>query len=117
MRESTSNVDLGHGAYPLPDATTTALSVMAQFLLTWKFIENWYLWIAADVIYIPLYFVKHLYFTSILYVIFLAICFEGLRHWRRVRDGDEEGRGPNSSRGTELVPDVGISVAGRLDAT
>lgn len=101
-----------HGAYPLPDATTTALSVMAQFLLTWKFIENWYLWIAADVIYIPLYFIKHLYFTSILYVIFLAICFEGLRHWRRVRDGDEEGRGPNSSRGVELVPEPEFRLTG-----
>lgn len=91
-----------HGAYPVADSTTTGLSVAAQLLLTWKFIENWYLWIVADIIYIPVYFLKHLYFTSILYIIFMAICIIGLRHWRRVERGEDEGRGPNSSRATEL---------------
>lgn len=74
-----------HGAYPIPDATTTSLSVAAQFLLSFKVIENWYLWIVADLIYIPLYFAKNLYFTSILYVIFMAICVMGLRHWKKVK--------------------------------
>lgn len=93
-----------HGSYPLVDSTTTGLSVMAQFLMTWKFIENWYLWIVADILYIPLYAAKDLYFTAILYVIFLGICVHGLLHWRKVRDGKAEGRGPNSSRGTEIAP-------------
>lgn len=92
-----------HGAYPIPDATSTGLSVAAQFLLTFKLIENWYLWIVADIIYIPVYAMKHLYFTSILYVIFLALCIMGLRHWQRVKRGEDEGRGPNSARGLELV--------------
>jgi nicotinamide mononucleotide transporter len=74
-----------HGAYPLPDATTSGLSVLAQFMLSFKLIENWYLWIVADLIYIPLYFVKDLYFTSILYVVFLGLCVMGLVHWSKVR--------------------------------
>jgi nicotinamide mononucleotide transporter len=86
-----------HGAYPVADSTTTGLSVAAQILLTFKLIENWYLWILADIIYIPLYFVKDLYFTSILYAIFLGICIRGLIHWRNVQKGQGDGSPPNSS--------------------
>lgn len=92
-----------HGAYPAADSTSTGLSVAAQFLLTFKYIENWFLWIVADLIYIPLYGAKDYWFTSILYVIFLLICIHGLFHWRAVKRGDKEGRGPNSSRGAEVV--------------
>src|SRR5205814_1594941 len=37
---------------PLWDALTTTLSLAAQYLLTRKLLENWWVWIAADVIYI-----------------------------------------------------------------
>lgn len=92
-----------HGAYPVADSTSTGLSVAAQFLMTFKLIENWYLWIAADLIYIPLYAIKGLYFTSVLYVVFMVLCFMGLHHWRKVKRGDGEGRDPNSSRAVGLI--------------
>lgn len=92
-----------HGAYPGADATSTGLSVGAQFLMTWKYIENWFLWIAADLIYIPLYFAKDLYFTSILYVIFLGLCIMGFFHWRAVRRDGREARGPNSAYAVEAA--------------
>jgi nicotinamide mononucleotide transporter len=93
-----------HGAYPVADASTTGMSVIAQFLLTWKLIENWYLWILADIIYIPLYFAKDLYFTSILYVIFLLICIRGLLYWKAVKDGRNDGGGtPNSAYAREVA--------------
>jgi nicotinamide mononucleotide transporter len=76
-----------HGAYPGWDSTTTALSVAAQFLMTFRYVQQWWLWILADVIYIPLYFSKDLYFTSVLYVIFLGISIYGLVTWRRLRAG------------------------------
>jgi nicotinamide mononucleotide transporter len=68
---------------PFWDALTTALSLAAQWLLNLKLFENWFFWIAADVIYIPLYFVKVLYLTGVVYVIFLALCLAGVRAWRR----------------------------------
>ncbi len=68
---------------PFWDALTTALSLAAQWLLNLKKFENWFFWIAADVIYIPLYFVKDLYLTGVVYVVFLGLCFLGLRAWRR----------------------------------
>jgi nicotinamide mononucleotide transporter len=71
-----------HDASPHFDALTTVLSLIAQYMLTRKLIENWLVWITADVIYIGLYFSRELYLTSVLYAIFLTMCLMGLRQWR-----------------------------------
>jgi nicotinamide mononucleotide transporter len=68
---------------PFWDALTTGLSLAAQFLLNAKRIENWAFWIIADVIYVPLYVVKRLDLTAIVYALFLALCFAGVATWRR----------------------------------
>jgi nicotinamide mononucleotide transporter len=67
---------------PLWDGLTTAMSLTAQYMLTRKVIENWWWWIAVDVIYIALYTYKRLYLTSVLYAIFLGMCIVGLRQWQ-----------------------------------
>jgi nicotinamide mononucleotide transporter len=69
------------GAAPVLDAFTTALSLGAQWLLNRKAIENWYLWIAADVLYIYLYVSRELHLTAVLYAIFLGLCVAGLTAW------------------------------------
>jgi nicotinamide mononucleotide transporter len=69
-------------ALPYPDAFTTTLSVIAQFLLSKKYLDNWTLWIIADIVYIVVYAIKALYWTSGLYVVFLVLCVKGYRDWK-----------------------------------
>ena len=70
-------------AAPLMDAVTTVLSLIAQYLLTRKYLENWYVWMIADSIYIYLYFVRELYLTGILYILFFTMCIIGLKAWKQ----------------------------------
>ena len=67
------------------DALTTAMSLVAQFMLSRKWIANWWLWIAVDLIYIPLYIQKGLWLTAGLYAVFLAMCIAGLIEWQKAR--------------------------------
>jgi nicotinamide mononucleotide transporter len=69
-------------AAPVLDALTTVLSLAAQWLLNRKRIENWYVWIAADVLYVWLYLSRGLHLTAALYAIFIILCLAGLRRWR-----------------------------------
>jgi nicotinamide mononucleotide transporter len=83
-----------HDIAPFWDALTTALALAAQLLLNLKRTGNWAFWIAADLIYVPLYAVKRLDLTAIVYVLFLALCFAGARAWRRaLPPGDEDRAG------------------------
>jgi nicotinamide mononucleotide transporter len=75
-------------ALPYPDAFTTMLSVIAQFQLTRKILENWTLWIVADVVYIGVYSIKSLYWTAGLYVVFLILCVLGYKEWRESMAAD-----------------------------
>ncbi|MDB5706332.1 MAG: nicotinamide mononucleotide transporter [Sphingomonas bacterium] len=69
-------------AFPWWDAGVAILSVAAQLLMSRRFLENWVLWIAVDLLAIGLYAAKDLWLTAGLYAIFLGLAVWGLIDWR-----------------------------------
>lgn len=74
--------------YPWWDGSVAMISIIAQLLQSRRYLQSWYLWIAADVIAIPLFALKGLWFTAALYGVFLILCLFGLC---RVAAGAETG--------------------------
>ncbi|MCX6378083.1 MAG: nicotinamide riboside transporter PnuC [Armatimonadetes bacterium] len=71
-----------NGAAPFWDACLTAFSLVAQYMITRKYIENWMLWILVDAIYVPLYLSRKLYPTAVLYALFVGLAIMGWQEWR-----------------------------------
>jgi len=68
---------------PLGDAFTTAISIVATWMLARKIIEHWILWIIADLVSMGLYIYKGLYPTVVLFAVYTAMAFIGYREWRK----------------------------------
>jgi nicotinamide mononucleotide transporter len=70
-------------ALPYWDASTASFSLVAQWMQTRKWVENWLVWIVVDVVYVGMYVFKGLFLTAGLYATFLALAGLGLAAWRR----------------------------------
>ena len=68
---------------PVGDSFTTALAIVATWMLTRKFIEQWFLWIMANLVSIGLYIYKGLYPTVILYAVYAVMAVYGYLEWKR----------------------------------
>jgi nicotinamide mononucleotide transporter len=66
---------------PIWDSSVLVLSLVATWAQARKLVESWWVWIAVDVISVPLYVARELYPTAVLYTLFLILCVVGLRHW------------------------------------
>lgn len=71
------------GDIPQWDALATALSLVAQALLAWKYIENWSIWILADALLIPIFMYKQLYLSVFTYSLFLIMAVIGWMQWKK----------------------------------
>lgn len=69
---------------PVPgwDAFTTALSVIATWMLARKIIEHWILWVIVDIVSMALYIYKGLYPTVILFGVYTVMAVIGYRKWK-----------------------------------
>jgi nicotinamide mononucleotide transporter len=70
-------------ALPFADAAVTAFSLVAQWMATRKWLENWLLWIVLNVANVAICVSQGLYPMSALYVFFLVLAVLGFREWSR----------------------------------
>ncbi|MDQ6679529.1 MAG: nicotinamide riboside transporter PnuC [Pseudomonadota bacterium] len=72
---------------PWWDAFPTAASVLGQWLLGRKYVENWPTWLVVNVVSVALFAYKGLWLTVLLYAIFIAMSVIGWRAWRALQRG------------------------------
>jgi nicotinamide mononucleotide transporter len=70
-------------ALPYLDAALTTASLVAQWMMTRKLLENWVLWIILDVAYVGMFIFKGLYLTAANYAVYLALAVLGYIAWKR----------------------------------
>ena len=80
-------------ALPYMDSATATTSLVAQWMMTRKVLENWAVWIAVDVVYVGMFIYKHLYPTAGLYAGFLVLAVMGHVQWRRSLRTDHDPAG------------------------
>ena len=69
---------------PIADAFTTSLSLVGILALAHKYLEQWFIWIAVDIVTCALYFHKDIPFKASLYGLYIVIALFGYRRWRRM---------------------------------
>ena len=69
---------------PLADSFTTALSIVGIWALAHKYLEQWFIWIAVDVVTCVLYFYKDIPFKASLYALYVVIAIFGYFKWRKM---------------------------------
>ena len=72
------------------DTFTTGVFFAAMWLMANKKIEHWLLWIAGNIISIPLYFIKGLGFTGIQFSIFLILAILGYNQWKKSLNSSQQ---------------------------
>ena len=65
------------------DTGTTAVSLVAEWMLARKLLENWALWIVIDGVYVGLLVFDKLYLLAINYAVYFALAVAGYVAWKR----------------------------------
>ena len=69
---------------PIGDAFTTAVSIVAMWMLAQKYLEQWLLWIVVNIVSTILYFWKGLYPTGILFIVYVIVAVLGYMKWKKL---------------------------------
>jgi nicotinamide mononucleotide transporter len=68
---------------PILDSFTTALSMVAMWMLSRKYVEQWLVWLVVDAVTVGLYFYKGIPITAGLYTVYCALAIAGYFRWKR----------------------------------
>jgi len=67
---------------PVWDGLIASLSVVATWMLTRKYIEQWYVWIVANAIAVAVYITSGLYPTAVLFFVYFVMAIVGVVRWK-----------------------------------
>ncbi len=76
-------VSYTNASSPMIDSFASTISLVANWLMARKKIENWILWILADILYIALFWNKELFLSSFIYLVFLVLATKGFVNWKK----------------------------------
>lgn len=68
---------------PFFDSMSTALSIVAMWMLSRKLVEQWLVWLVVDMISVGLYLYKGIPITAMLYTLYCALAVAGYMRWRK----------------------------------
>lgn len=68
---------------PLGDAFTTAIGIVATWMLAKRIIEHWTLWVVVNLVSVYLYYLRDLYPTMFLYLCYAILAIVGYYNWRK----------------------------------
>lgn len=68
---------------PVWDSFTTALCIVAYWMLSRKYVEQWLVWLAVDLVTVGLYLYKEIPLTAGLYALYSVLAVAGYLRWRR----------------------------------
>lgn len=68
---------------PVIDGGTTALSIVGQWLMNEKLLENWWFWLVIDIATVPMYLISGNWLSALLYAGLCILCIKGLVDWKR----------------------------------
>lgn len=71
---------------PFWDAMTTAISVVAMWMLSRKYVEQWLAWCVVDAISAALYIYKGIPLTACLYMLYTALAVAGYFRWKKAAE-------------------------------
>ncbi|MBR1799500.1 MAG: nicotinamide mononucleotide transporter [Bacteroidales bacterium] len=74
---------LDESQYPWLDGVSSALTIVAMYMLAHKWWQQWILWAVVEPLMIVLFFLTGNYASALLYVVFEVFCFMGIVKWRR----------------------------------
>jgi len=76
-------VNFTDGSVPYWDAFTTALSIVATWMLARKILEQWLVWIVVNSVSLGLYIYKDLNFTAVLFFFYTTMAVVGYLQWKK----------------------------------
>jgi nicotinamide mononucleotide transporter len=68
---------------PFFDSMSTALCIVAMWMLSRKLVEQWLVWLVVDMISVGLYFYKGIPGTALLYTLYCILAVAGYLRWRK----------------------------------